>query len=372
MKPDELKKRKKPELFAMAKKAGVKVTTRMTKAQIISALTLHYTSKKQTPAPSAPSRASAPAQKSASAAPSAAPSKPPVLAPSVAKPASTTPIGPAITPSAPAPISAQQDRIVLMVRDPYWAHAYWELSEQSVARARRYFGPRWSSARRILRVHDVTGIKDFAGTNAISSFDIEVNPDACNWYINVPEAEHSYCVEIGFLGSGSDFFLLTRSNIVQMPASGVSPVVAEGWKGREGEFEALYAAALGETTPQTGLGSLELRHLMERRLRQELASGLLGSLGSQQVPQRARGFRFLVDAELIVYGATEPNATVTVQGRPITLRPDGTFTLRFALPDGRQIIPVVANSADGVEERTIGLSVSRHTEARLPRILQQV
>jgi hypothetical protein len=65
---------------------------------------------------------------------------------------------------------------------------------------------------------------------------------------------------------------------------------------------------------------------------------------------------------LIVYGATEPDAKVTVQGKPINLRQDGTFTLRFALPDGKQVIPVKAVSSDLEEERTITPIVTRETK----------
>ena len=83
---------------------------------------------------------------------------------------------------------------------------------------------------------------------------------------------------------------------------------------------------------------------------------------------KQRKFWFQLDAELIVYGATEPNARVTLQGEPVKLRPDGTFTMRFSLPDGRQIIPAVANAADGVEERTIVLAVERNTKQLEPMI----
>ena len=83
---------------------------------------------------------------------------------------------------------------------------------------------------------------------------------------------------------------------------------------------------------------------------------------------KARKFWFQLDAELIVYGATEPNARVTLQGEPVKLRPDGTFTMRFSLPDSRQIIPAVAASADGVEERTIVLAVERNTKQLEPMI----
>jgi hypothetical protein len=82
----------------------------------------------------------------------------------------------------------------------------------------------------------------------------------------------------------------------------------------------------------------------------------------QPGPEKERGFWFWVNTELIVYGATEPDASVTFQGKPIPLRPDGTFTLRFALPDGVQVMPIRAVSADREEERTITPIVSRETK----------
>ena len=81
-----------------------------------------------------------------------------------------------------------------------------------------------------------------------------------------------------------------------------------------------------------------------------------------------RKFWFQLDAELIVYGATDPKARVTLQGEPVKLRSDGTFTMRFSLPDSRQIIPAHAVSADGIEERTIILAVERNTKQLEPLI----
>jgi hypothetical protein len=69
----------------------------------------------------------------------------------------------------------------------------------------------------------------------------------------------------------------------------------------------------------------------------------------------------VVNTELVVYGATEPDAKLTVQGKPVALRADGTFTLRFALPDGRQVIPVEAVSADSSQRRSVTPIVSRET-----------
>ena len=115
--------------------------------------------------------------------------------------------------------------------------------------------------------------------------------------------------------------------------------------------------------------SLELKQLFEERLRRPMGSPSVTSFGSGAWPGgRQRKFWFHLDAELIVYGATEPNARVTLQGEPIKLRNDGTFTMRFSLPDSRQIIPAVAASADGVEERTIVLAVERNTKELEPLI----
>jgi len=75
---------------------------------------------------------------------------------------------------------------------------------------------------------------------------------------------------------------------------------------------------------------------------------------------RPAGFWFNVNAELVVYGATEPNARVTIGGRPIRLRPDGTFSFRFALPDGVYSLPISAQAAHG-EVREAQLVFSRST-----------
>jgi len=115
--------------------------------------------------------------------------------------------------------------------------------------------------------------------------------------------------------------------------------------------------------------SLELKQLFEERLRRPMGSPAVTSFGSGAfLHGKERKFWFQLDAELIVYGATEPNARVTLQGEPVKLRSDGTFTMRFSLPDSRQIIPAVAASADGVEERTIVLAVERNTKQLEPMI----
>jgi hypothetical protein len=78
-------------------------------------------------------------------------------------------------------------------------------------------------------------------------------------------------------------------------------------------------------------------------------------------PREPLPFHFVVHTELVVYGAAEPGATLTLQGSPVTLRPDGTFSLRFQLPDGEQVLRAVAVSSDGKIKRVITPVVTRRT-----------
>ena len=113
------------------------------------------------------------------------------------------------------------------------------------------------------------------------------------------------------------------------------------------------------------MGSLEITELIRRRLSQEMSSLGISSLSSPfGGAERKKGFWFNVNAELIIYGATEPDAKVTLGGRHIRLRPDGSFSYRFSLPDGKFDLPAVAVSADGTDTRAAELAFNRATEYR--------
>jgi len=77
-----------------------------------------------------------------------------------------------------------------------------------------------------------------------------------------------------------------------------------------------------------------------------------------------RGFFMHVNAEVIFYGGTHPDAKVTIDGKPIGLRPDGTFRYHFVLPDGEFEIPIVATSPDGLETRRAVLKFERATSRK--------
>ena len=126
------------------------------------------------------------------------------------------------------------------------------------------------------------------------------------------------------------------------------------------------------------MGSLEITELIRRQMLGELSSMAAAQFSQPTSPaggvtslsspfggmDRRKGFWFNVNAELIIYGATEPDATVTMGGRKIQLRPDGTFSYRFKLPDGEYSLPAVAISADGDDTRSAHLEFSRSTDYR--------
>jgi uncharacterized protein len=259
------------------------------------------------------------------------------------------------------PAGYGKDRIVVMVRDPYWLHSYWELTRHAIQRAEAALGQEWHTAKPILRLLDVSS-QDTTSTAESTIRDIDIHGGCNNWYIDVSNPPRSFRVDIGYLARSGRFYVLARSNVVTTPRAGVSDVIDENWADIDQKKADRIYAMSGGFDPTAS--SLELKQLFEERLRRPLGSPAVTSFGSGGLMPggKMRKFWFQLDAELIVYGATEPTARVTLQGEPVKLRPDGTFTMRFSLPDSRQIIPAVATSPDGIEERTIVLAVERNTK----------
>ena len=261
--------------------------------------------------------------------------------------------------------ASQKDRIIVLARDPYWLHAYWELSRMTLARAQAALGQDWHAARPILRVMDVSS-EDTTASAERHVRDIAIHGGVDNWYIDVVDPPRSYRVDIGYLSKRGKFYVLSRSNIVTTPKAGIADLPESNQSSFQQQFDRIQTpSSAGQPSVNW---STDLRDLFEERLRRPLTSLSLRNPSSGPLPTLRRDFHFELDAELIVYGTTEPNSRVTLQGEPVQLRPDGTFTVRFSLPDSRQIIPAVASSADGIEERTIVLAVERNTKELEPMI----
>jgi len=177
----------------------------------------------------------------------------------------------------------------------------------------------------------------------------------------------------------------SAKSVKSAPAESAGPAPAPVWT--PAQAKALAEIITMDEVRRVWVGSLEITELVRRQLVRDLAGqsaaklsagegtlglgspsspfGALGSLaGPLAGPEQSRGFWFNVNAELVIYGATEPDAKVTIGGRPIRLRPDGTFSYRFALPDGTFALPAIATSAAGDDSRTAELHFSRQTAYR--------
>lgn len=96
---------------------------------------------------------------------------------------------------------------------------------------------------------------------------------------------------------------------------------------------------------------------------QGAARGISSPTGLERPGLEKRGgdFWMNINAELTIYGATEPTAEVKLGGRQIRLRPDGSFSYRFALPDGHYELTVQAVSTSG-DTRQAQLGFTRSTQ----------
>jgi len=244
-----------------------------------------------------------------------------------------------------------------MVKDPWWLYAYWEIQPSLERQIRSGLAvEEFSGLQSILRVYDVTGC-DVARQSANHWFDIRLSGLANHWYIHVNAPNRSFVVEIGLLTKTGRFLALARSNQVTTPRFGPSEVVDEEWMTTEEDYWKLFGVTAG-----VGMGSspVGLKELLERKL---FSPGLFspGLLSPAKAP-KAKAFGLHVDTELIVYGGTDPKATVSVHGQAVKLKPDGSFSVRLALPEGTQQVPVQATSPDGQDTRQITPIVTRQTE----------
>ena len=256
-----------------------------------------------------------------------------------------------------------KDRIVLMVPDPFWLHCYWELSLQSVQRAEAALGQDWHGAKPIIRLFDVTS-QDTTSTSETPVRDIVVHGGCSHWYIDVPQPPRTYRADIGYISKRGQFYVLARSNVVTPPKNGAAESLEDNWAAEMDPAKAdrVLAMSNGFEAPA---GPTQLKELFDEQFRRPMKEG---SFGSGAGPGKLKKFHFELDAELVVFGKTDPTATVTLQNEPVKLRPDGSFTMRFSLPDSRQIIPAVATSSDGLEEQTIVLAVERNIKRLDPMV----
>jgi len=167
------------------------------------------------------------------------------------------------------PLGYNEERIIILSRDPYVAYAYWEATPARIEREKAWFG--WDS-KLCVRIYDITGVQ-FDGRNAIGYFDQEIVDRVGNWYFDFGRPSHSFCADIGLLSSGGQFLTIARSNYITMPRDGVSDVIDEDWILLAEEFWMLYGFPDGSP----GISSAEMQERLNRRRQLEISSPGLSS-----------------------------------------------------------------------------------------------
>jgi hypothetical protein len=111
--------------------------------------------------------------------------------------------------------SAYNDnKIVLLAKDPNWLFAYWEISDEKKNSFNQDFGQDlWVKSSPVIKVINIT-----KGT----CFYVFINDSSSNWYIHVEDPDSMYAAELGRLVSDRFFINLASSNCTVTPNNSVS------------------------------------------------------------------------------------------------------------------------------------------------------
>ncbi len=302
-----------------------------------------------------------------------------------------------------------ESRVVLLPRDPQWAYCYWDIPNSHKEELRRQGGQQLA-----LRIYDVTdiNIQQQAPHNIQEYLCDEL---AREWYLPIPVSDRDYVVDIGYRCADGRWLSLARSASVRIPPVYPSDWIEDnfvtvGWEEdlRGKTVFALVPPSKKQSAIATGSNEIyeQIFDMTKSVEAMRVAGSLFGSM--QQTPEQAvssyifpsgvgmwavptasglnmsgvgmnmsgagfsasappvkpRKFWLIADAELIVYGATEPDATVSIGGRPIKLNPDGTFRFQMSFQDGVIDYPIVAVAADGEQTRSVHMNFERETPSR--------
>jgi hypothetical protein len=272
--------------------------------------------------------------------------------------------------------------VVFLPRDPQWAYCFWTISDDDRTKARQA-----GATSLCLRVADVTGLgADRSHPHAMQ--ELVVDNHASEWFLPVPVDGRDYRVELGFRLRDGGWYSLAFSAVAQVPALEPSQRVADAFipfsldqplqvaaaevsSSGGVQHEQVYQIATAASVRSRRVGS-ELLHEFEgdHGLLNDSGAGLWASGRSESGSGlvRERSFWLVADAELIVYGATDPSASLFIGDQQVALSSEGTFRVHVPFRDGEQLYPIRAIAADGEQERSIRLEFERRTpEARVNR-----
>lgn len=126
------------------------------------------------------------------------------------------------------PFSYGETKLVLLVRDPYWAYSYWDFSGETWNEVQAKMRED-SSLKPVMRVHDL---------DAKHHYDLLISFEPKNWYLHLGTPDRRYVAELGLGDGNSRFYLIVRSNEVKTPRDSPSHVIDPEWSGLD--FDEIY------------------------------------------------------------------------------------------------------------------------------------
>ncbi len=145
------------------------------------------------------------------------------------------------------PASYGLDKVRLLIKDPEWLFAHWDVDPRSFQALRVAHGERVVAlARLTLRVHD-----PLSGGGSVVLLPI----GARSWYVRADEARRSYRAELGVTLPSGAFHRLAESNTVVMPRRTPSESVAS----EKIRFE-LTPSVASEPTPEDAPRAVAAQH----------------------------------------------------------------------------------------------------------------
>ncbi|MEO1497169.1 MAG: DUF4912 domain-containing protein [Planctomycetota bacterium] len=345
----DLRSRTRKDLARLAKSAGVAGWHGMKKEELISALTSVKTAAKPSVAPRSAERRTTPKTNGSATGrrPAAAPRPTASQRKLAALHSQKRRLRDISTGEA-----TTQDRLLMLIRDPYWLHLSWEVSPESVRRAETALAQQWHAAQPTLRIHRLHP------SGASGSYKQQAIHGGVNhWYIDVSNPPGRYRAEIGYASTSGEFYCICKSNEASTPEAG--PASHENWTDIARNADRIYAMS-GGYSPD-GVSS-ELREALEERLQRRLGRPTDTRLASSANTSIAAEPLVAVEAEMVVHGEVAPHTHLTVKGEPVEVADDHTFRVRLPMPDRRQVVPIVASSADGARQKTVIVGVDKNTK----------
>ncbi len=280
-------------------------------------------------------------------------------------------------PTIPTSVDSKTN-LVFLPRDPEWAYVFWQISEVDREKAKSL-----GANKLCLRLYDVTGSKD-GEFNQGTLREIAVDSYSTEWYLPIPVSDRDYKVELGYR-YGFKWMSLAFSSAGHVPNSQPSEQILD-------KFVPFNLESTSETNLAiTNTDESEINGLHERLYQAATTYSKRSRVGSEEFIENNkmspaspyqndsgagvwssglndsgagisnRSFWLVADAELIVYGATDPSANLTIGNEKVPLASDGTFRLQVPFRDGIQNYEIKATDSTGHQDRSITMRFDRNT-----------